>query len=95
MGTELGDGQNFMRDFAADFAASDVYIGGKSFPKGYFTVAAFNHGKALRTKLLYAGLPIQDALIQMENKAFSPEIYDKAVAAVLEIHDALSAVEPF
>lgn len=95
MGTELGAGRNFMRDFAADFAASDVYIGGKTFPKGYFTVAALNHGKSLRTKLLYAGLPIQDALIQMENKAFSPETYDKAVAAVLEIHESLSAVEPF
>lgn len=95
MGTELGAGKNFMRDFAVDFAADDVYIGGKSFPKGYFTVAVLNHGKELRTKLLYKGLPVRDALKQMEDKTFSPEVYDKAVDAVLEIHNCLSAVEPF
>lgn len=95
METELGAGRNLMQDFAADFAASDVYIGGKSFPKGYFTVAALNHGKTLRTLLLYATLPILEMLNLMESRAFSPEIYDKAVTAVQEIHGCLSTVEPF
>ena len=95
METNLGAGQNFMRDFTADFAGSDVYLGGKTFPKGYFTVAVLNHGKELRTKLLYHGLPLRDALKQMEDRMFTEEVYDKAVDAVWEIKKALSAVEPF
>lgn len=95
METGLGSGQNFMRDFAVDFAADQIYIGGKTFPKGYFTVAVLNYGKALRTKLLFAGLPVRDALKQMKDRLFTPEVYDKAVAAVWEIHESLSQVEPF
>ena len=68
METNLGAGQNFMRDFTADFAGSEIYMGGKTFPKGYFTVAVLNHGKALRTKLLYLGLPLRDALKQLEDR---------------------------
>ena len=95
METNLGAGQNFMRDFTADFAGSEVYMGEKAFPKGYFTVAVLNHGKELRTKLLYLGLPLWDALKQMEDRMFTEEVYDKAVDAVWEIKKALSAVEPF
>jgi len=95
METNLGAGQNFMRDFTADFAGSEIYMGGKTFPKGHFTVAVLNHGKALRTKLLYLGLPLRDALKQLEDRMFTEEAYDKAVEAVWEIQKALSAVEPF
>ena len=95
METNLGAGQNFMRDFTADFAGSEVYMGGKTFSKGYFTVAVLNHGKELRTKLLYLGLPLRDALKQMEDRMFTEEVYDKAVDAVWEIKNALSPVEPF
>lgn len=95
METNLGAGQNFMRDFTADFAGSEIYLGGKTFPKGYFTVAVLNYGKELRTKLLFLGLPLRDALKQMEDRMFTEEAYDKAVAAVWEIKQALSLVEPF
>lgn len=95
METNLGAGQNFMRDFTADFAGSEIYMGGKTFPKGHFTVAVLNHGKALRMKLLYLGLPLRDALKQLADRAFTEEVYDKAVAAVWEIQKELSAVEPF
>ena len=95
METNLGAGQNFMRDFTADFLGSDIYIGGKTVPKGYFTVAALNHGKELRTRLLYLGLPLRDALKQMKDRQFSVEVYDKAVEALWEIHKELASVEPF
>lgn len=95
METNLGAGQNFMRDFTADFLGSEIHIGGKTVPKGYFTVAVLNHGKELRTKLLYLGLPLRDALKKMRDKIFSEEVFDQAVAALWEIHHLLAAVEPF
>lgn len=95
METILGAGQNFVWDFTADFAGCEIYMGGKTFPKGYFTVAVLNHGKALRTKLLYLGLPLRDALKQLEDRMFTEEAYDKAVEAVWEIQKELSTVEPF
>lgn len=95
METNLGAGQNFMRDFTADFAESEIYMGGKIFPKGHFTVAVLNHGKELRTKLLCFGLPLRDAFKQLEDRMFTEEVYDKAVAAVWEIQKELSKVEPF
>ena len=47
-------------------ADKDTYIGGHSFPKGYFTVAVLNYGKAIITKLLYAGAECNQAMADMK-----------------------------
>lgn len=40
METEMGAGINMMVDFAVDFGDTHTYIGGMSYPKGYFANAA-------------------------------------------------------
>ena len=65
MNTTIGAGRKHVRDFAIDFTNRDTYIGGRSFPKGYFTVAVLNYGKETITKLLYAGAVCNQAMADM------------------------------
>ena len=69
MNTTIGAGRKHVRDFAIDFTDKDTYIGGHSFPKGYFAVAVLNYGKEIITKLLYAGAECNQA---MEHRTDGP-----------------------
>ena len=53
MPMELGDGHRYIRDFTADFTDREVYVGGKSFPLGYMSVAVMNYGKEVLEHLVF------------------------------------------
>ena len=76
MQTVMGAGRKFVRDFAIDFTDKDTYIGGQSFPKGYFTVAVLNYGKETVTKLLYAGAVCHQAMADMMRYNFRTDRVD-------------------
>jgi len=76
MNTTIGAGRKHVRDFAIDFTDKDTYIGGHSFPKGYFTVAVLNYGKETITKLLYAGALCNQAMANMTHYSFRTDSFD-------------------
>ena len=95
MQTVMGAGRKFIRDFAIDFTDKDTYIGGQSFPKGYFTVAVLNYGKETVTKLLYAGAVCYQAMGDMLHGTFRMDRFDSLRDAVFEINSTLAKLEPF
>ena len=95
MNTTIGAGRKSVRDFAIDFTDRDTYIGGRSFPKGYFTVAILNYGKETNTKLLYAGAVCNQAMADMMRYAFRTDRFDSLTDAVFTIQHTLSKLEPF
>ena len=95
MNTTIGTGRNSVRDFAIDFTDKDTYIGGRSFPKGYFSVAVLNYGKEIITKLLYAGAECNQAMADMMRYSFRTDRFDALADAVFTIQHTLSELEPF
>lgn len=95
MGAKIGDGKKYIRDFAVDFTDKETYIGGKSFPKGYFTAALLNYGKDLVTRMLIAGGHCFQALRALELQTFTLEQFDTLVRITMEIHRDLFKCEPF
>ena len=95
MNTTIGAGRNSVRDFAIDFTDKDTHIGGRSFPKGYFTVAVLNYGKETITKLLYAGAKCNQAMADMTRYSFRTDSFDALADAVFTIQHTLSKLEPF
>ena len=95
MNTTIGAGRKHVRDFAIDFTDKDTYIGGRSFPKGYFTVAVLNYGKETITKLLYAGAKCNQAMADMMRYSFRTDSFDALADAVFTIQRTLSELEPF
>ena len=95
MNTTIGAGRKHVRDFAIDFTDGDTYIGGHSFPKGYFTVAVLNYGKEIITKLLYAGAVCNQAMADMTHYTFRSDRFDSMANAVFTIQHTLSKLEPF
>lgn len=95
MGAKIGDGKKYIRDFAVDFTDKETYIGGKSFPKGYFTAALLNYGKDLVTRMLIAGGHCFQALRALELQTFTLEQFDTLVRITMDIHRDLFKCEPF
>ena len=95
MKKKYGDGQNYMRDFTADFTGTDIYIGGKSFPKGYFTVAALNYEDDVVEDILYTAQTILKMLTLLQNVYFDPDLFTETGTAVRKISKILSEREPF
>lgn len=95
MNTTIGSGRKSVRDFAIDFTDKDTYIGGHSFPKGYFAVAILNYGKETITKLLYAGAVCNQAMADMMRDTFRTDRFESVANAVFEIQHTLSKLEPF
>ena len=95
MKKKYGDGQNYMRDFTADFTGTDIYIGGKSFPKGYFTVAALNYEEDVVEDILYTAQTILKMLTLLQNVYFDPDLFTETGTAVRKISKILSEHEPF
>ena len=95
MNTTIGAGRKHVRDFAIDFTDKDTYIGGRSFPKGYFTVAVLNYGKETITKLLYAGAKCNQAMADKMRYSFRTDSFDALADAVFTIQRTLSELEPF
>ena len=95
MNTTIGAGRKSVRDFAIDFTDRGTYIGGHSFPKGYFTVAVLNYGKETITKLLYAGAKCNQAMADKMRYSFRTDSFDALADAVFTIQRTLSELEPF
>lgn len=95
MNTTIGAGRKSVRHFAVDFTDQDTYIGGRSFPKGYFAVAVLNYGKETITKLLYAGAVCNQAMADMIRYTFRTDRFDSLADAVFRIQRTLSKLEPF
>ena len=89
MNTTIGAGRKSVRDFAIDFTDRDTYIGGRSFPKGYFAVAVLNYGKETITKLLYAGAECNQAMADMMRYSFRTDRFDALADAVFTIQHTL------
>lgn len=87
--------QNITHEIVADFTNTQTCIGGKSFPKGYFTAAVMNYGKEKITELLYAAAPVMEMLRLLHGAYFEEELYDKAGESVGKIYGILSMEEPF
>lgn len=95
MNTTIGAGRNSVRDFSIDFTDKDACIGGRAYPKGYFTVAVLNYGKETVTKLLYAGAVCNQAMADMMRYTFRTDRFDALADAVFTIQRTLSKLEPF
>lgn len=87
--------QNIAYEIVADFTNTQTCIGGKTFPKGYFTAAVMNYGKEKITELLCAAAPVMEMLRLLHGAYFEEELYDKAGASVGKIYGILSKEEPF
>ena len=95
MGAIIGDGKKYIRDFAVDFTDKETYIGGKAFPKGYFTAVSLNYGSELITRMLIAGGHCFQALGALEFQQFTLEQFDAVSKITMEIHRELFSLEPF
>lgn len=95
METEMGAGINMMVDFAVDFGDTHTYIGGKSYPKGYFANAALNIGKEELKRLLIVTAPIFHAWQDVMLYGYSIERFERGRTAVLELKELLFQMEPF
>lgn len=95
MQTEMGTGQTTVIDFAVDFGDTHTYIGGKSYPKGYFANAVLNIGKEEMTQLLVVTAPIFHALQDIVEYGYSVERFERGRMAVLELKELLFRMEPF
>lgn len=95
METEMGAGLNMMVDFAVDFGDTHTYIGGKSYPKGYFANAALNIGKEELKRLLIVTAPIFHAWQDVMLYGYSIERFERGRTAVLELKELLFQMEPF
>lgn len=95
MQTKIGTGQTTVIDFAVDFGDTHTYIGGKSYPKGYFANAVLNIGKEEMTQLLVVTAPIFHALQDIVEYGYSVERFERGRTAVLELKELLFRMEPF
>ena len=95
MQRDFGDGKKYMRDFSVDFTDTDIYIGGKTFPKGYFTVAVLNYEETMVEDLLYTAQPILKMLSLLQGAFFDPNLFAETGTAVRKISRILSQLEPF
>lgn len=95
MPMELGDGHRYIRDFTADFTDREVYVGGKSFPLGYMSVAVMNYGKEVLEHLLWSVAPAYHAWQMLMAKKWDLELLDTAVSHLRKTHETLTQLEPF
>lgn len=95
MAMKLGDGHHYIRDFTADFTDQEVYIGGKSFPLGYMSVAVMNYEKEALESLLRAASAPYQAWQMLMSKKWNLELFDMAVKYLRETHEMLVDLEPF
>lgn len=95
MAMKLGDGHRYIRDFTADFTDREVYVGGKSFPLGYMSVAVMNYGKEMLEHLLWSIAPAYHAWQMLMEKKWDLELFDTAVTHLRETHETLTQLEPF
>lgn len=95
MPMELGDGNRYIRDFTADFTEREVYVGGKTFPLGYMSVAVMNYGKEILEYLLWSIAPAYHAWQMLMARKWDMELFDTAVTYLRETHETLARLEPF
>ena len=95
METEMGAGKNMIVDFSVDFGDTHTYIGGKSYPKGYFANAALNIEKEELKQMLIVTAPIFHAWQDIMLYGYSIERFERSRAAVLELKEMLFQMEPF
>lgn len=91
----LGQGANRAEGFSVDFGGDQIYLGGASYPKGFFANAVLNITKEKMTDLLRIAAPIFHFHQDLLGMRYSEEGFESAKCAALELKEHLFKLKPF
>ena len=95
MYTALGKGENRVDGFAIDFSGDQIYIAGKSYPKGYFANEVLNFSRDDIMDLLLYTAPGFNARRELIEGKFDTDMYQQIEYSIRKVKSVLQKRMPF